>query len=348
VALLLASCTPIVIPAQPTSLPSPTLPAEPSATPAPSSTPEPTATATPEPSPTPQPTPLGGGGEWIAFSRVVDSVSDIFIIRRDGTELTKLTDDPKSDVYPRWSPDGSKILFTSDRDGKAEIYVMNADGSEQTRLTHTQDTGGALYASWSPDGSRIIFAVFNAYNGLDLATANSDGSNFTMLTIGENNAFAVWSPDGSKLAYVSYDIKGVPDIIIAEADGSNPVGLNVLKTALGITGAAAQIGVLNWSPDGRQLVFTITPGDIMVQSALLPYTEIFSINADGTQPVQLTQSEVREYNPCWSPDGNQIYYNADVDSGSEIFRMNADGTGIEMLFTLGGINLEPAIQPIQP
>ena len=346
VILLLAACTPESIPAQPTTQPSPTLPAEASATSAPSSTPEPT--ATPEPSPTPQPTPLGGGGEWIALTRIGDTGPDIFIVRRDGSELTQLTDGPTADVYSLWSPDGTKILFTSDRDGKAEIYVINADGSEPTRLTQTQDMGGAAYASWSPDGSKIIFSVANAHNGVDLATINADGSGFTMLTTGENNAYAAWSPDGRQLAYVSYDLIGVPDIFIAGADGSKPVGLNVLKTAMGTTGVTANFSTLNWSPDGQQLVFAITPGDMLKQAGFLSSTEIFSINADGTQPEQLTRNEVEEHDPCWSPDGMHIYYNVNANGGSEIYRMNADGTGAEMLFALGGVNLEPAIQPIQP
>ncbi len=51
-------------------------------------------------------------------------------------EQTKLTNNPAYDMVPSFSPDGSKIAFTSDRDGNNEIYIMNADGSEQTRLTN--------------------------------------------------------------------------------------------------------------------------------------------------------------------------------------------------------------------
>ena len=54
----------------------------------------------------------------------------------DGTAQTRLTTDPAEDTQPAWSPDGSKIVFTSDRDGNGEIYLMNADGSGQTNLTN--------------------------------------------------------------------------------------------------------------------------------------------------------------------------------------------------------------------
>ena len=54
----------------------------------------------------------------------------------DGSNQTKLTNNPASDYLPSWSPDGSKIVFHSDRDGNNEIYVMNADGSNQTNITN--------------------------------------------------------------------------------------------------------------------------------------------------------------------------------------------------------------------
>ncbi len=55
----------------------------------------------------------------------------------DGSEQANLTNNEAIDWSPAWSPDGSKIIFVSDRDEKnPEIYVMNADGTEQTRLTH--------------------------------------------------------------------------------------------------------------------------------------------------------------------------------------------------------------------
>jgi TolB protein len=53
----------------------------------------------------------------------------------DGSDQTNLTNNPAIDLDPRWSPDGSRIAFSSDRDGNSEVYMMNADGSGQTRLT---------------------------------------------------------------------------------------------------------------------------------------------------------------------------------------------------------------------
>jgi len=73
----------------------------------------------------------------------------------DGTDQVRLTNNQTNDWVPVWSPDGSKIVFTSQRDNNFEIYVMNADGSNQTRMT--DNAARDMEPSWSPDGSLIIF-----------------------------------------------------------------------------------------------------------------------------------------------------------------------------------------------
>ena len=71
-------------------------------------------------------------------------------------DITRLTNNSSYDYSPFWSPDGTKIAFTSERDGNAEIYIMNSDGTKQTRLTNTFDID-EWATSWSSDGSKIAF-----------------------------------------------------------------------------------------------------------------------------------------------------------------------------------------------
>jgi TolB protein len=76
---------------------------------------------------------------------------DIFVMNADGSGRTNLTNTFDSDFMPAWSPDGSKIVFTSHRDFNDEIYVMNADGSGQTRLTNNAPPGNTIPEDWFAD-----------------------------------------------------------------------------------------------------------------------------------------------------------------------------------------------------
>ena len=82
------------------------------------------------------------------------------MLDRDGGAPLQLTDNDVFDGNPDWSPDGSRLVFTSDRDGGLEIYMMNADGSGTIQLTDDDVDNGA--ADWSPDGTRIVFDGFDA------------------------------------------------------------------------------------------------------------------------------------------------------------------------------------------
>ena len=137
----------------------------------------------------------------IAFSSNRDGNPEIYTMKLDGSEVTRLTNNSVYDGEPAWSPDGARIAFTSARDGNSDIYVMNADGSEQTQLTHAAVNDGD--ANWSPDGTRIAFASVDAENS-DIFIINLDGSGVTQLTI--SPAFdggPAWSPDGGQIAFGS-------------------------------------------------------------------------------------------------------------------------------------------------
>jgi TolB protein len=101
----------------------------------------------------------------------------------DGTNQTRLTNNPASDGLPAWSPDGTKIAFATDRDsgpGNLEIYSMNADGTNQTRLTN--NPAADEEPAWSPDGTKISFRTNRDDGNYDIYTINPDGTNPTRLT----------------------------------------------------------------------------------------------------------------------------------------------------------------------
>ena len=89
----------------------------------------------------------------IVFSSYRDNnFFHIYVMNSDGTNEARLTNVGGGDVYPGFSPDGSKIVFTSSRDGNYEIYVMNADGTGQTNLAILRDLLTVAPEVWQMKG----------------------------------------------------------------------------------------------------------------------------------------------------------------------------------------------------
>lgn len=120
---------------------------------------------------------------------------ELVVVTADGAERRTVATGSNFETYSPtldWSPDGSRIAFTSDRDGGTGIYVMNADGSGPTRLTDSP--AGDFLPTWSADGSKIAF-ISSRDGNREVYVINADGSGQTNLT--KNPAYDVaptWSP----------------------------------------------------------------------------------------------------------------------------------------------------------
>jgi TolB protein len=227
------------------------------------------------------------------------------------------------------SPNG-KIVFQSTQGGDGfvnDIYVMDADGKRQTRLTDGPSDDTAPL--WSPTGDQIAFLSDRGGNGFEIYLMNPDGSNQRPLRGAADGgpiigAHIEWSPDGKRLKYETSGFE-LGDIYVVEAvapgGGDSVVPPQVINSSRpsGMNDTQA-----SWSPDGTRFVFRSVGCDGCGIS------ELYTMNADGTNRVQVTNVTGFESAPRWSPDGTRIAYDADRNGARGIYVKNADGTGAEV------------------
>ena len=144
----------------------------------------------------------------IAFSRMQTMNDwDIWIMNRDGTSQTMITDNTYRDTGPCFNPQGTKIVFgrvTSTSPIQADIYIMNPDGTGQTNLTNLPEiTGPAMSPKFSWNGGKIVFDVMNTPGNGDIYMLNYDGTGLTaVLTDSGDDSSPHFSPDGQWVVFM--------------------------------------------------------------------------------------------------------------------------------------------------
>jgi Tol biopolymer transport system component len=233
---------------------------------------------------------------------------------------------------PAWSPDGGTIVFVSWRDGNGEVYAMDADSSSPRNLT--QHPAKDVRPAWSPDGRSIAF-VSSRDRQSEIYVMNADGSGKRNLTRNRaNDDYPTWSPGGRRIAFLRGRDLNSYQLYVVNADGSGlrRLTLRVPEGTPETTGPSRG-GQVVWSPDGRTIYF----GRYVVRTdgsgaRRLPYIPLTAV---------------------WSPDGRRIAFARPrtgpgpccYASHSDIYVMNADGSGTRKLTHNALQNAEPAWSP---
>jgi len=262
----------------------------------------------------------------IAFMRFdANGEFQVWVANPDLSHQVQLTHGPGSDAwFPTWSPDGTRIAFSSHRADPdptdeveiSDLYTMRPDGTEVRKLTDSRWFNGT--PSWSPDGRSLVFSSDggNYPAGQGIYIVASDGSTqprqLTSIT-----GRAIWhelakvSPDGRRIVFTEYRTVDAPEgqleqsaLFTVRLDGSRLRRL----TAWEISANDA-----DWSPDGRRIVFSarLAENDF-IQS-------IMTVDAEGGQLRLLTDGDQargegadfryqESFNPAWSPDGTRIMF----------------------------------------
>ena len=244
-------------------------------------------------------------GKWVAYvmsrADLVQDANDpdIWLVSAGGGEPIRLTTSKKADSSPRWSPDGKWIAFVSAREDKPQLFLISPTGGEAERLTESKS--GVSSFAWSPDGRRI------AYVAQMEQTADEEKK--------------VKDKDDAVVVDQQYRFNRIWTIDVST------------KQATQIVGGAFQVSDPQWSPDGRQLAYTVNPTPKADDGQV---SDIWVVNSDGGTPRRLTSNDGADNAPRWSPDGKWIAFSTRQGKVNEIGQaqigiMSADGGAVRIV-----------------
>jgi TolB protein len=232
---------------------------------------------------------------------------EIAVVSSDGSGLTRLTHDSRTEGSPAWSPDRRQIAFFRVPRPRqlGQVWVMNANGQHQRRLTRLQRTAFFGELDWAPSGGSIVFKAFPSSQGgtTELWLANARTGVVSRLTNSSlSKAGPAWSPNGRWIAFFTEGRRQPYRIWRLSVATRHVVRLT--------RGPAADVNPA-WSPDSRRIAFTHA-GRLAI------------MDADGRHLRVLRMFGV---DPSWSPDGEWIVFTSDRN----LFKVRPDGSGRQQL-----------------
>lgn len=252
----------------------------------------------------------------IAFvGKKVGNNSQIYIADFDGNNAVSIAKNNSINISPAWSPDGTKLTYTSFKSGVPEIYQYNL--LTKTTVQMTNGSGNASGSSWSSDGETIAYSASTKDGQTHIFTMNSfGGEKRPYIYSSEIEVEPAYSPNGKYLAFTS-NRYGNPMIFIHDLKTNEDIRL----TYAGWYNASA-----SWSPDSSTIAFASYDRKI-------DRWDLFKISSNGSNLERLTLSQGDNEKPTWSPDGRFIMFQSTrssngsntINGDHKLYVMTKDG-----------------------
>ena len=207
---------------------------------------------------------LSPNGSRVAVTRGVQGNQDIWLL--NGARTSRFTFDAASEFFPLWSPDGSRIVFRSNRKGHDDLYVKASSGAGGEELL-LESPQAKSPQDWSADGRFLLYMSADPQTDWDLWVLPMEGDRKPWVFLNTNFAekYAQFSPDGRWVAYTSSESERteiyVRPFVVPAASAANG---NTAKTASGQWQISTAGGMYpRWRPDGKELYYLGADGQMM-------------------------------------------------------------------------------------
>ncbi|MBI1786315.1 MAG: PD40 domain-containing protein [Acidobacteria bacterium] len=248
---------------------------------------------------------IAGGAAYLFLRPPAETASPVKDIR-----FTQLTDQAGPETFPSLSPDGRSLVYAARTSGNLDIYFQRVGGKNPVNLTKDSPAGDTQPA-FSPDGEQIAFR--SERNGGGIFVMGATGESVRRLTDFGNNP--AWSPDGKEIVFGAALAE---DPAARYAFDSQLWGVKVSsgeKRQLTKPSVVPDAVQPSWSPHGHRIAYWAVSGG---------QRDIWTVSADGTHPVAITQDAALDWSPVWSPDGNFLYFASDRGGSMNLWRVRLD------------------------